>query len=318
MEKYYIGVDLGGTNIAVGIVDKDGVIIYKKSTPTNLPQPEEVIENKIADLCREVCADKGMTLGKEIDFVGVGTPGIVNNQTGVVAFNANFGYKNWHLKEKLEANLGVTVGVENDANAAIIAEVVAGCAKGCSDAVILTLGTGVGAGVVIGGKVFSGSNQSGTEIGHMVIDAGGRPCNCGRRGCFEKYAAATALVYDTKIAMQNEPDSLLWQICPDIDKVNAKTAFDARDMGDETARKVVDTYMEYLACGIINVINIFQPQILCLGGGVSNQQESLLKPLQEYIDREDYARNLSDRTEIKIATFRNDAGIIGAALIGVK
>jgi glucokinase len=134
----------------------------------------------------------------------------------------------------------------------------------------------------------------------------------------EKYAAATALVYDTKIAMQNEPDSLLWQICPDIDKVNAKTAFDAKELGDEVARKVIDTYIEYLACGIINVINIFQPEVLCLGGGVSNQQETLLKPIKEYIDREDYARNIYNRTELKIATFRNDAGIIGAALIGVK
>ena len=318
MEKLFIGVDLGGTNIAAGIVNKNGEIIYKKSTPTNLPQPENVIEEKIAGLCRELCADKNLELGKDITFVGVGTPGNVNSNSGVVAFNANFGYVDWHLKEKLEALIGVQVEIENDANAAIIAEVVAGCAKGCQDAVILTLGTGVGAGVAINGEVYTGYNQSGTEIGHMVIEVGGRPCNCGRRGCFEKYASATALVYDTKIAMQNNPDSLLWKVCPDIERVNAKTAFDARDMGDETARKVVDTYIEYLACGIVNVINIFQPQVLCLGGGVSNQQEGLLTPIQEYLDREDYARTLKDRVTLKIATFRNDAGIIGAALIGVK
>ena len=318
MEKLFIGVDLGGTNIAAGIINENGEILYKKSTPTNLPQPENVIEEKIATLCRELCADKNLELGRDITFVGVGTPGNVNSNTGVVAFNANFGYNDWHLKEKLEALLDVQVEIENDANAAIIAEVVAGCAKGCRDAVILTLGTGVGAGVAINGEVYTGYNQSGTEIGHMVIEVGGRPCNCGRRGCFEKYASATALVYDTKIAMENNPDSLLWEVCPDIDKVNAKTAFDARDMGDETARKVVDTYIEYLACGIINVINIFQPQVLCLGGGVSNQQEGLLGPIQEYLDREDYARTLKDRVTLKIATFRNDAGIIGAALIGVK
>ncbi len=318
MEKLFIGVDLGGTNIAVGIVNENGEILYKKSTPTNLPQPENVIEEKIANLCKEVCADKNLELGKDITFVGVGTPGNVNSNTGVVAFNANFGYVDWHLKEKLEGLLGVQVEIENDANAAIIAEVVAGCAKGCRDAVILTLGTGVGAGVAINGEVFTGFNQSGTEIGHMVIDVAGRPCNCGRRGCFEKYASATALVYDTKIAMENDPDSLLWKVCPDINKVNAKTAFDAKDMGDETARKVVDTYIGYLACGIVNVINIFQPEVLCLGGGVSNQQEGLLAPIQEYLDREDYARTLKDRVTLKIATFRNDAGIIGAALIGVK
>ena len=318
MEKLLIGVDLGGTNIAAGIVTAEGEIIYKKSTPTNLPQPEEAIENKIADLCRELCAEKNLELGKDSTFVGVGTPGSVDSRTGVVAFNANFGYSNWHIKDKLEALLGVTVGVENDANTAIVAEVVAGCAKGCSDAVILTLGTGVGAGVVIGGKVYSGFNQSGTEIGHMVVQVGGRQCNCGRKGCFEKYAAATALIYDTKIAMQNNPASLLWKVCPDIEKVNAKTAFDAKELGDETAIKVIDTYIEYLACGIINVINIFQPEVLCLGGGVSNQKENLLAPVKAYIDREDYARNIYNRTELKIATFRNDAGIIGAALLGVE
>ena len=318
MEKLLIGVDLGGTNIAAGIVTEKGEIIYKKSTPTNLPQPEEVIESKIAELCKEICADQNLELGKDINFVGVGTPGSVNSKTGVVGFNANFGYSEWKIKEKLEALLGVEVGVENDANTAIVAEVVAGCAKGCSDAVILTLGTGVGAGVVVNGKVFSGFNQSGTEIGHMVINVGGRQCNCGRKGCYEKYASATALIYDTKLAMEANKDSLLWKVCPDIEKVNAKTVFDAKELGDETAKQVVDTYIENLACGIINVINIFQPEVLCLGGGVSNQKEALLAPVKEYIDREDYARNLYNRTELKIATFRNDAGIIGAALLGVN
>ena len=262
--------------------------------------------------------DQNLELGKDITFVGIGTPGSVNSKTGVVGFNANFGYSNWKIKEKLEALLGVEVGVENDANTAIVAEVVAGCAKGCSDAIILTLGTGVGAGVAVNGKVFSGFNQSGTEIGHMVINVGGRQCNCGRKGCFEKYASATALIYDTKLAMEANKDSLLWKVCPDIEKVNAKTVFDAKELGDETAKQVVDTYIENLACGIINVINIFQPEVLCLGGGVSNQKEALLVPVKEYIDREDYARNLYNRTELKIATFRNDAGIIGAALLGVN
>ena len=318
MAKYYIGVDLGGTNIAAGIVNENGEILFRKSVKTNLPQPEYVIENKICNLCKDLCTESGLELGKDITSIGVGTPGNVNSETGVVGFNVNFGYIDWHLKEKIEEQIsGVEVFVENDANSAVIAEVIAGCAKGCEHAVILTLGTGVGAGVIVDGKVLNGYNQSAAEIGHMVISAGGRQCNCGRKGCFERYCSATALISDTKEAMLANPDSKLWKVCPNIERVNAKTVFDANDLGDETAKQVIDNYIEYLACGITNVVNIFQPEVVCLGGGVSNQEEGLLRPIREYLDREDYARHLMKRVTLKIATFRNDAGIIGAAMLGV-
>ncbi|MBR2027745.1 MAG: ROK family protein [Oscillospiraceae bacterium] len=318
MAKYYIGIDLGGTNIAAGIVNENGEILFRKSVKTNLPQPEYVIENKICDLCRDICQENGFVLGRDITSIGVGTPGNVNSETGVVGFNVNFGYIDWHLKEKVEKQIpGVEVFIENDANSAIIAEVIAGCAKGCEHAVILTLGTGVGAGVIVDGKVLNGYNQSAAEIGHMVISAGGRQCNCGRKGCFERYCSATALISDTKEAMLKNPDSKLWKVCPDIEHVNAKTVFDADELGDETAKQVIDSYIEYLACGITNVVNIFQPEVVCLGGGVSNQKEGLLRPIQEYLDKEDYARHLMKRVTLKIATFRNDAGIIGAAMLGV-
>ncbi len=318
MEKLYIGVDLGGTSIKVGIVTEKGEILHKKSMPTNLPQPEEVTEEKICKLCQEICKEKNLDINKDICAIGIGSPGNVNNKTGVIGFSNNFGYNNWHLKEKIEAKLGLRVEVENDANTAIIAEVLAGCAQGCPDAVILTLGTGVGSGVIIDGKIYAGYNKSGAEMGHMVISVGGRQCNCGRKGCFEKYASATALVYDTKVAMLGDTKSLMWKICPNINDVTSKTVFDAMELGDKTAKKVFDNYIEYLACGITNVVNIFQPEVLCIGGGISNQKEVLLKPLQEYLDREDYARGLTKRVKIKIATFRNDAGIIGAALVGVN
>ena len=318
MGKFYIGVDLGGTNIAAGIVNENGEILFRKSVKTNLPQPEQVIETKICDLCKDLCKENGFEIGKDITSIGIGTPGNVNSDTGVVGFNVNFGYIDWHLKEKVEEQIpGVEVFVENDANSAVIAEVIAGCAKGCEHAVILTLGTGVGAGVIVDGKVLNGYNQSAAEIGHMVISAGGRLCNCGRKGCFERYCSATALISDTKEAMLANPDSKLWQVCPDIEAVNAKTVFDAKEIGDETAAKVIDSYIEYLACGIINVVNIFQPEVVCLGGGVSNQEENLLAPIREYLDKEDYARHLMKRVTLKIATFRNDAGIIGAAMLGV-
>ena len=318
MGKFYIGVDLGGTNIAAGIVNENGEILCRKSVKTNLPQPEHVIEDKICNLCKDLCKENGYEIGKDIESIGIGTPGNVNSETGVVGFNVNFGYIDWHLKEKVEKQIpGIEVFVENDANSAVIAEVIAGCAKGCEHAVILTLGTGVGAGVIVDGKVLNGYNQSAAEIGHMVISAGGRQCNCGRKGCFERYCSATALISDTKEAMLANPDSKIWKVCPNIERVNAKTVFDAQAMGDETADKVIANYIEYLACGITNVVNIFQPQVFCLGGGVSNQEEGLLKPIREYLDREDYARHLMKRVTLKIATFRNDAGIIGAAMLGV-
>ena len=170
----------------------------------------------------------------------------------------------------------------------------------------------------INGSIYAGSNFAGLEVGHMVIQKNGRQCNCGRKGCFETYASATALVSDTKVAMENNRDSLLWEICPDIKKVNAKTRFDAYKSGDETACKVVDEYIAYLAAGIVNLINIFQPEVLCIGGGVSNERQFLIDLLMPYITTEDFAKNARERTKIVIAKFRNDAGIIGAAMVGVK
>ncbi|MEG0019884.1 MAG: ROK family protein [Oscillospiraceae bacterium] len=318
MEHIYIGVDLGGTNIAAGVVNTQGEILARKSVKTNLPKPKEQIEQDIFDLCVAVCSKSGYNIEKDITAVGIGTPGSVNGATGVVGFNANFGYHDWQLKAQMEKMLGLPVFVENDANAAIIAETRVGNAKGCSDAIILTLGTGIGAGVVIGGKVFSGSNYAGTELGHIAIEFNGRQCSCGRRGCFEQYASATALGKDTVKAMEKNRDSRLWEICPQLSKVTAKTAFDGAKLGDETAMALVNRYIEYLACGVVNTINIFQPQVICIGGGVSNEKEYLLDPLKAIVDREEYARNMTDRTRLAIAKFRNDAGIIGAALLGVE
>ena len=318
MSRLYLGVDLGGTNIAAGIVDETGTILCKKSVKTNLPKPESKLEGDIFQLCLALCKDNGYDLKRDIASIGVGTPGAVNGKKGLVYANVNFGYKNWPVKANLEKLTGMKIFVENDANTAIVAEVAAGSARGCKDAIIITLGTGVGGGVFIDGKIFPGHNYSGTEVGHMVIEVDGRLCNCGRKGCFERYASAAALTRDTKVAMENDKASLMWQICPSLDKVNAKTAFDGQRLGDKTAIKVVESYIKYLACGIINIINIFQPQVLCLGGGVSNEGEYLTKPLQKIIDREDFAINADSRTQIKIAKFRNDAGIIGAALLGVN
>ena len=318
MEKLYLGVDLGGTNIAAGIVTESGEILCQKSVPTNLPKPEEVLEKDIYNLCTTLCTENGYNINSDIVSVGIGSPGSVDGGRGIVWSNVNFGYTNWEVVDHLKKHFSIPVFIENDANTAIIAEVVAGNAKGCQNALVVTLGTGVGGGAYVNGKICTGCNYSALEIGHMVIERNGRQCNCGRKGCFERYASASALVRDTQEEMKNHPESLLWKLCPDIEKANAKLAFDAMEQGDEVATKLIETYIEYLACGLVNLINIFQPEIICLGGGVSNQQQKLLDLIQPYIDREDFARNAKERTKIVIAKFRNNAGIIGAAMLGVN
>ena len=232
-------------------------------------------------------------------------------------FNANFGYNNWPLRANMQALLGCKVYIENDANAAAYGEYIAGAAKGARYAVVITLGTGIGGGIIIDGKIFSGFNYAGAELGHTVIQMDGRPCMCGRKGCWEKYASARALTEDTRIAMQSNPQNMMWTLVGgDINKVDAKTAFDGMRAGDPLATQVVKDYVKYVACGLTNIINIFQPEIICIGGGVSKEGETLLAPVRALVDLEEYARNGDRRVTIKAAQLRNDAGVVGAASLG--
>lgn len=311
--KYKIGVDLGGTNIAAGIVDSANIILASQSVKTKLPRPREEVESAIEQLCTRLMHANGIE-PSDIAYVGIGTPGCVDTDTGIVGFNANFGYNDWHLGEAMAARMHCKVKVENDANAAAYGEYLAGAAKGASSAVIITLGTGIGGGIIIDNKIYSGANKAGAELGHMVIEIGGRPCMCGRRGCWEKYASARSLSEDTRKAMQKDSTTAMWEIAENsLEKVNAKTAFIAMREGDALASKLVDNYIGYIACGLVNIINIFQPEIICIGGGVSREGEFLLSLLRDKIDLEDYARNLEHRTHICAAQLFNDAGIIGAA-----
>ena len=316
MEQYTIGVDLGGTTITAGLVDKDHNIVDRASCLTGLPRPSEEVEQEIAGLCRQL-AEKHQFAMSDLKWVGIGTPGSVNSESGVVEFNANFGYNDWALQANMEALLGCKVYIENDANAAAYGEYIAGAAKGAKYAVAITLGTGIGGGIIINGKIFAGFNYAGAELGHTVVVKGGRPCMCGRRGCWEKYASARALTEDTRAAMLANPDNMMWKLVGgDLTKVGAKTAFDALHAGDGLAKTVVSNWIEYVACGITDVVNIFQPEVICIGGGVSAQGETLLGPIREYVDREEYARNGKKRTVIKAAELKNDAGVLGAASLG--
>lgn len=315
-KQYTIGVDLGGTTITAGLVDEDLKILEKVTCDTNLPRPSEEVEQSIAELCREVAAQGGVSFD-QIKWVGIGTPGSVNGPEGIVEFNANFGYNNWPLAANMQALLGCRVYIENDANAAAYGEYIAGAAKGAKYAVAITLGTGIGCGVIIEGKIFSGYNHAGAELGHMVIVNDGRPCMCGRKGCWEKYASARALTEDTREAMRQHPDNMMWGLVGgDLSKVNAKTAYDGMRAGDPLATEVVKHFTDAVGCGLTNVVNIFQPEIVCIGGGISKEGETLLAPVREYIDREEYARDSNKRVTLKTAQLRNDAGVVGAASLG--
>lgn len=217
----------------------------------------------------------------------------------------------------LKDHLPLDFNIVNDADAAAFGEFIAGSGKGANNFIMITLGTGIGGGIIINSNLYSGSNFAGGEVGHMVIYADGENCNCGRRGCWEAYASVTALIEQTKKAMAEHPNNIMWELCDkDIDKVNGTTAFVAMRNGDALARQVVKKYIDYISIGIVNVINIFQPDVICIGGGISKEGDTLLLPIREYVKKEDYDCNCM--TEIKAATLGNDAGLIGAAFLIYK
>ena len=311
---YYIGVDLGGTNIASAVVTEDGTLLGRASVPTELPDNPQHITERIVMSCEQAVAATGCTMD-DILSVGIGTPGITNPKSGAVEYSCNLDFHNTPLAEMAEAMLHKPVLLENDANAAALGEYIAGSGKGASSLVAITLGTGVGGGVVLGNRLLTGFNYAGAEIGHFVMVMDGEPCGCGRKGCFEAYCSATALIRQTRRAMEADRDSMLWQVARSLEQVDGRTVFDAMLLGDATARGVFDSYVKYLACGLASIINIFQPEVLCVGGGICNQGETLLAPVRALVDQEDYARDSAHRTRIVRATLGNDAGIIGAALL---
>lgn len=318
---YYVGVDLGGTNIAVGIVNKDLEIIAKGSVPTNSSREGELIIKDMAALAEKLLKENNIALA-DVAYVGIASPGTCNTETGVVEYANNLPFRDFPISALFKKYLAVkNVYVANDANAAALGEALAGAAKGSNTSVMITLGTGVGGGIIIDGKIYSGFNCAAGELGHVVIQRGGRPCSCGRRGCWEAYSSATALTLMTKEKVQECKTQLIPSLMVDefesAGKVTARTAFAAMKQGDAPAQEVVDEYISYLACGIVNMINIFQPEILSIGGGVCNEKDYLLKPLMEKVAHEQYTRANDKKTRVVIATLGNDAGILGAACLGL-
>lgn len=314
---YYLGIDLGGTNIAAGVVDENYNILVKGSVPTLSKRPIDEVMTDMANLCKKLLAEANLTLS-DIAYAGIASPGTCNSATGVVEFSNNLVMYNYPIAKVLSEKLGIEkVYIDNDANSAALAEALVGAAKGASSAIMVTLGTGVGGGIVVDGKIYSGHNHAGAELGHMVIEVGGRPCTCGRKGCWEAYSSATGLINLTKEKMAEYKDSIMWELCGgDLSNVGGKTAFQAKRKGDKAGTEVVDTYIAYLGAGLTNIVNIFQPEVLCIGGGICNEGEYLMAPLREIVAKENFARNSAIQTEIRRASLGNDAGIIGAAALG--
>ncbi len=309
-----IGIDLGGTNIVAGVMDDHYQLLAKAKCKTNASRPAREIVADMARMAREAAEKAGVSMS-EVAHVGVGSPGTCNAANGIVEYANNLGFDHVPIKAWLEEDLHIPVSIENDANAAALGEALAGAARGARSCVCITLGTGVGGGIILDGKVYSGFNYAGAELGHMVIMVDGEDCTCGRQGCWEAYASATALVRQTRRAMEAHPDSTMWKIAGSLDNVDGRTAFDGMRAGDEAASQVVENYVHYVACGLINVINIFQPEVLCIGGGICKEGETLLKPIREYIFQERYSKFCEQQTRLCVAELGNDAGVIGAACL---
>ena len=319
---FRIGVDLGGTNIAAGLVDDNYKIVDRESVKTNVPRPAESIVQDIARLVN-VLRERNNLEEKDIEAVGVGVPGTINEDTGYVEYSNNIRFENVPFIELLSGMISIPVYFGNDANAAALGEYYAG-GYNVKSFVMITLGTGIGSGIILDGRLIKGINFAAAELGHTVIKMGGELCTCGRRGCFEAYASATALIRDTRRRMTSEEyfgedaagKTVLWDLCgKDTDNIEAKHVFDAVKLDDKLANELFSDYTDYLAEGIANIINILQPELVCIGGGVSKAGEMLLTPVKEKVARLIFSKNSAKNTEIELARLDNDAGIIGAAML---
>ena len=306
----YIGIDLGGTNIAVGVVDETGRILKADSTPTNKERGYTDIVADMAALAKKVIADAGLA-ETDIKGVGIGCPGPVDSKNGIVVYANNLKMEHTPVAAEFKRHWDLPVTLINDTDAAALGEYKM-TAPDAESFVFMTLGTGVGGGVVIDGKLVRGCNGAGGELGHFCIEVDGKPCTCGTRGCLECYASVTALIEQTEEKMAACPDSNMHEWVKAKGKVSGRTAFECAKMGDKAAIEVRDRYLHYVAIGVNSLINIFQPNVFAIGGGISREGDTLLTPIKEFVKKNNYNKYMVE-TELRIATLFNDAGIIGAA-----
>lgn len=308
-----IGIDMGGMSVKLGLVDDKNQIVEKLVIPTRLDVPAE---DMVKDIIRAVYVlmDKGKVTFENCTGIGIGSPGTLDDKNGLILYSNNFGWERVPIVKWMQREFPLSVKLANDADAAALGEVYAGAARGVKNAVLLTLGTGVGGGVILNGEIFHGPLHGGVELGHMVIQADGEPCTCGRKGCLEAYASATALLRMAKKAAKENPASVMNRLCGNrLECMNGEIPFQAADMGDEAAKSVIAEYEFYLATGIANVINIFRPEMVILGGGVAAQKENLTQPLEEMVRELCFGGSHGEVARIVTSKLGNDAGIIGAA-----
>lgn len=308
---FIIGIDIGGMSIKVGLVDKDGKIIAKNRKVT-AKTADECITGMVEQI--DALLNENHLTVKDLLGIGIGCPGLINSKDGIVISNCNMGWDNVDIVNRLNKIYNIPVKLSNDANVAALGEVVFGSAKNYDDAVMLTLGTGVGGGIVIEKKLYEGGNSLGAEMGHVTIVSGGELCGCGRKGCLEAYASASALIRQTKEAMMVDKESSMWQfVNGDINAVDGRTAFECSKEGDKSANIVVNNFVTYLSDGILSILNIFRPQVIIIGGGISAQGDYLVNKIVEYCKKYKYGYDGAPKSDIVTATLGNDAGIIGAA-----
>lgn len=315
MANYVIGIDLGGTSAKGGLFTENGELLCEDRTNTNKEDGFEGTLKKLAALAKTL-AQKGGVSFAEVAAIGCGAPGVVDSRRGVVLRWSNFDWQDVPFAKTLSALTDKPVYVANDANVAALGEAKFGATAQYQSSILLTLGTGVGGGIVFDGKLIEGYQSAGAELGHITIREGGLPCACGRRGCYEKYASATALVSQTRHAMVENLHSKMWELVDGkIENVGGKTAFEAARLGDVTAKRVIDQYVGYLSEGIADFVNILRPEAIVLGGGIANEGETLFEPLRKAVDERTYIA--MDIVPLKIvgAKLGNRAGMYGAYAI---
>ena len=309
----YVGIDIGGMSIKAGVVE-DGSILCKKTIETQ-PQASDVeIVKSIAGLISGLLVENNISKD-DIAGVGIGSPGSVYDEKGIIRYCCNINFKNTPIVKLLQDFTGIkNIKVSNDANCAALGETVFGAGKGAKNTVMLTLGTGVGTGIVVDGKLLTGNRSAGAEGGHITINFGGATCGCGKKGHLEAYASATALMNQIADACKKNPDSLLAKKVEE-EGLSGKVVFDCKEQGDKVAERVVKRYLQYVGIGLVNYANVFYPEVLIIGGGISNQGDNIVKPLQRYVSRNVYGAEYNPKIKVVAATLKNDAGIVGASCL---
>ena len=313
----YIGVDIGGMSVKAGLVDEKGSIIVKDTAVTRAQAPAEEIVADIAALVRKVADEGGVALSA-LGGIGVGSPGSVDDEAGVIRYSCNINFVRTPFVELLGGMLSVrNVKISNDANCAALGETVYGAGRGARNSVTVTLGTGVGTGIVVDGRLLTGNKSAGAEGGHVIIKAGGEKCGCGKRGCFEAYASATAFMRMTARAVERHPESYLAEVARERG-IDGRTAFIAAKAGDKVAKRVVSDYIRYVGTGLIGFANVFYPEVFIIGGGIGKEGDALILPLRDFVRKNAYGAEYNPPIDVVAAALGNDAGIIGAAALAMQ